>query len=62
MHETVGVGAGGISCQMCNKIKSSWWPDTSIKECFKGLPRAFCGKFVSGFYAKCIEAHGTKLS
>lgn len=35
------MGAGGISCQMCNKIKSSWWPDTSIQECLKGYKGGF---------------------
>lgn len=35
VEKMVGVGARGISCQMCNKIKSSWWPDTSIKGCLK---------------------------
>lgn len=45
MEQTVGVGARGISCQMCNKIKSSWWPDTSIKECLKGYQKGFYGKF-----------------
>lgn len=50
----MGVGAGGISCQMCNKIKSSWWPDTSIQECLKGYQTgvlwkvsSLCGKYIN---------------
>lgn len=50
-EETVGVGAGGISCQMCNKISLAGGQTLPLKSEIV-LLLFFSGKFVLQSYEK----------